>query len=172
MPIRVRICVPRRFVRDGMAALIDADDRFRVVAGADEWELLVIDDPRGTAGRLLVLDRDREGRGGSGRSARGVAELREVLQAAAATTEPVPILSKRAFDVLTDRELDVLRALAVSGTARMAAARLGASPRTVMRHRQQILVKLDARNVAHAIAIGHARGWLDDRQVTARGQAL
>ncbi|HYW50183.1 MAG TPA: response regulator transcription factor [Gemmatimonadaceae bacterium] len=59
---------------------------------------------------------------------------------------------------LTDRELEVLRALAEGLGNKQIAARLGISPSTVKYHLQAIFAKLDVRTRSEAVSYGLRRG--------------
>ena len=61
---------------------------------------------------------------------------------------------------LTDRERDVLRAVADGATAAAAAARLHLSPGTVRNHLSAAMGKLDARTRVEAARAAEDRGWL------------
>jgi FixJ family two-component response regulator len=54
---------------------------------------------------------------------------------------------------LTDREHDVLEAIIAGETSKVAARRLGISPRTIEVHRAHILAKCGARNTADLLRI-------------------
>ena len=75
---------------------------------------------------------------------------REPRIAAAVTGEAEPHL--------TDRELDVLRALAEGLGNKQIGARLGISPSTVKYHLQSIFGKLDVRTRSEAVSYGLRRG--------------
>ena len=61
---------------------------------------------------------------------------------------------------LTDREREVLRAVADGATAAAAAARLHLSPGTVRNHLSAAMGKLDARTRVEAARAAEDRGWL------------
>lgn len=61
---------------------------------------------------------------------------------------------------LSVRERQVLQAAADGLTVEQTAALLWLSPETVKSHRRWIYLKLDARGVAHAVAIGLRRGLI------------
>lgn len=61
---------------------------------------------------------------------------------------------------LTDRERDVLRAVADGATAAAVAARLHLSPGTVRNHLSAAMGKLDARTRVEAARAAEDRGWL------------
>lgn len=54
---------------------------------------------------------------------------------------------------LTDREHEVLETIIAGETSKMAARRLGISPRTIEVHRAHILAKCGARNTADLLRI-------------------
>ena len=70
-----------------------------------------------------------------------------------------PLRSHRA-DLLTDREREVLRLIAMGATSREIARQLFLSAKTVDNHRARILEKLQARNKAEAVAYGIQRGFI------------
>jgi DNA-binding NarL/FixJ family response regulator len=53
-----------------------------------------------------------------------------------------------AFTLLTDREIEILQAIAEGGTTKEIASRLSISVKTVETHRQQLMEKLDMHSVA------------------------
>jgi DNA-binding NarL/FixJ family response regulator len=61
-------------------------------------------------------------------------------------------------DVLSARELDVLRLAAAGGANKTIGARLGISEDTVKTHMRSVLAKLDANDRTHAVAIAAKRG--------------
>lgn len=65
-----------------------------------------------------------------------------------------------AEDSLTDRELDVLRRVAVGTSNKVVAAQLAVSETTVKAHMKNILLKLDAADRTHAVTIALRRGFL------------
>jgi len=64
-------------------------------------------------------------------------------------------------DVLTPREVDVLRLVAGGNANKEIAARLSLTEETVKSHIRNILGKLGANDRTHAVAIGIKRGILD-----------
>jgi DNA-binding NarL/FixJ family response regulator len=64
-------------------------------------------------------------------------------------------------DVLTDREVDVLRRVAAGNSNKMIAGQLGVSEDTVKGHMKSILSKLAANDRTHAVTIAMRRGYLD-----------
>ncbi|WP_309141037.1 helix-turn-helix domain-containing protein [Novosphingobium sp. G106] len=64
---------------------------------------------------------------------------------------------------LTDRELQILEAIADGWSAKETARILGITPRTVECHIDAVRMKLRARNRTHAIAIALARELLPSR---------
>jgi DNA-binding NarL/FixJ family response regulator len=61
-------------------------------------------------------------------------------------------------DVLSARELEVLRLAAAGGANKTIGARLGISEDTVKTHMRGVLSKLDANDRTHAVAIAAKRG--------------
>ena len=61
-------------------------------------------------------------------------------------------------ELLTDREREVLNLVAMGLSSAWIASALGVSSSTVETHVRHCLQKLDARNRAHAIALGFRRG--------------
>jgi DNA-binding NarL/FixJ family response regulator len=100
---------------------------------------------------------------------RGVEELVRAVRAAArgetllapedlqllSTAEPEP-------HTLTDREVDVVRLLAVGATTRQIAERLSISVNTVRNHVQSVLQKLGAHSRLEAVANARRVGVVDD----------
>jgi len=66
-----------------------------------------------------------------------------------------------ADDVLTDREIEVLRAVAAGKSNKLIAAELDIAEGTVKTHMKSILPKLDASDRTHAVMIALKRGILD-----------
>ena len=64
-------------------------------------------------------------------------------------------------DALSDREVDVLRKVAVGNSNKIIAAQLGVSDDTVKGHMKSILAKLSANDRTHAVTIAMKRGYLD-----------
>ena len=62
---------------------------------------------------------------------------------------------------LTRRELDVLQALADTGSTPGVARVLGIKVETVRKHVKNIHPKLGARNSAHAVALGIRQGMIE-----------
>lgn len=62
---------------------------------------------------------------------------------------------------LSDRELDVLRAVAEGMGNKEIAETLEIGMQTVMMHIKKILAKLSARNRAHAVSIAYIKGILE-----------
>ena len=67
---------------------------------------------------------------------------------------------KRAAQLLTAREREVLRLLATGATTREIARRYGSQPKTVENHRCRLLAKLGVNNTASAISLGYQRGLI------------
>lgn len=66
----------------------------------------------------------------------------------------------RLTDALTERERQVLDALAAGDRTDDIAATLHLSPHTIRTHVKTLLAKLEARTRAHAVAIAYAEGGL------------
>jgi DNA-binding NarL/FixJ family response regulator len=64
-------------------------------------------------------------------------------------------------DALTDREVDVLRKVALGNSNKIIAGQLGVSEETVKGHMKSILSKLGANDRTHAVTIAMKRGYLD-----------
>jgi PAS domain S-box-containing protein len=76
-----------------------------------------------------------------------------------ASPEPEPDPSRAGdIELLTDREREVLNLVAMGMGSTWIASTLGVSPSTVETHVRHCLLKLGARNRAHAIALGVRRG--------------
>ncbi|HEX8894100.1 MAG TPA: response regulator transcription factor [Terriglobales bacterium] len=71
------------------------------------------------------------------------------------------IAEHAADDVITARELDVLRGVADGSSNKVIASNLNISEHTVKNHLKSILSKLDANDRTHAVMIGLKRGFLD-----------
>lgn len=71
------------------------------------------------------------------------------------------IAEHAADDMLSARELDVLRSVAGGNANKRVAALLGISDETVKTHMKSILSKLGANDRTHAVAIGVRRGIID-----------
>ena len=65
--------------------------------------------------------------------------------------EPRLVRVRTGLDRLTPREFEVLKRAISGETAAESAASLGISVRTVELHRQQILAKLDVKNLTQAV---------------------
>lgn len=68
-----------------------------------------------------------------------------------------PVMTPRAVD-LTPRESMVLRSLLEGDTAKLTAARLGISPKTVESYRSRLRMKLAASNTIELVRIALERG--------------
>ena len=94
-------------------------------------------------------------------------ELIETIRAVHAGKRRVPaeiateIAEHVADDVLTDREVEVLRGVASGKSNKLIAAELDISEGTVKTHMKSILPKLDATDRTHAVIIALKRGILD-----------
>jgi DNA-binding NarL/FixJ family response regulator len=71
------------------------------------------------------------------------------------------VAEHRMDDALTDRELDVLRAVAAGNSNKIVADRLNISEETVKTHMRTILSKLSANDRTHAVTIALKRGIID-----------
>lgn len=63
-------------------------------------------------------------------------------------------------NVITDRELDVLKLIADGFTNTEIAEKLFISPLTVDRHRKNIIIKLNAKNTASLVNIAKCKGYI------------
>jgi DNA-binding NarL/FixJ family response regulator len=94
-------------------------------------------------------------------------ELIETIRAVHAGKRRVPpeiateIAEHVADDALTEREIEVLRAVAGGKSNKLIAAELEISEGTVKTHMKSILPKLDAADRTHAVMIALRRGILD-----------
>lgn len=94
-------------------------------------------------------------------------ELLETIRAVHVGKRRVPpeiateIAEHVADDSLTERELEVLRAVAAGKSNKLIAAELDISEGTVKTHMKSILPKLDATDRTHAVMIALKRGILD-----------
>ncbi|HEY0760088.1 MAG TPA: response regulator transcription factor [Acidisarcina sp.] len=66
-----------------------------------------------------------------------------------------------ADDALTDREIEVLRQVAMGNSNKIIASRLNLSESTVKGHMKSILSKLGASDRTHAVTISMKRGFID-----------
>jgi DNA-binding NarL/FixJ family response regulator len=64
-------------------------------------------------------------------------------------------------ELLTNRELEVLRQVAAGNANRSVGRKLGISEETVKAHMRSVLAKLQARDRTHAVAIALKRGIID-----------
>jgi DNA-binding NarL/FixJ family response regulator len=64
-------------------------------------------------------------------------------------------------DALTEREIEVLRCVAMGHSNKIIADRLDVSEATVKGHMKSILSKLDANDRTHAVMIAMKRGFID-----------
>jgi DNA-binding NarL/FixJ family response regulator len=62
---------------------------------------------------------------------------------------------------LTEREVQVLRAVAMGNSNKIIAGRLNVSEATVKGHMKSILSKLAANDRTHAVTIAMRRGFID-----------
>jgi len=70
----------------------------------------------------------------------------------------IPVIEEA--HLLSQREVEVLQALADGGSTDEIAARLGVEHSTVDKHLEHIFAKLEAHSRAHAVAEGFRGGWL------------
>jgi DNA-binding NarL/FixJ family response regulator len=66
-----------------------------------------------------------------------------------------------AEDTLTDREIEVLRLVAIGNSNKIIGAQLNVSEATIKGHMKSILAKLGANDRAHAVTIAMKRGFMD-----------
>jgi DNA-binding NarL/FixJ family response regulator len=66
-----------------------------------------------------------------------------------------------AEDALTDREIEVLRRVAIGNSNKVIGAQLNVSEATVKGHMKSIFAKLRANDRAHAVTIAIKRGFID-----------
>jgi len=71
------------------------------------------------------------------------------------------IAEHAADDLMTAREIEVLRGVANGSSNKIIASNLNISEHTVKNHLKSILSKLDANGRAHAVTIALKRGFLD-----------
>lgn len=64
-------------------------------------------------------------------------------------------------DALTEREIEVLRAVALGNANKVIASRLNVSEATIKGHMKSILSKLGASDRTHAVMIAMKRGFID-----------
>ena len=64
-------------------------------------------------------------------------------------------------DALTEREIEVLRQVALGNANKMVADRLNISEETVKAHMKSILSKLGANDRTHAVTIAMKRGIIE-----------
>jgi DNA-binding NarL/FixJ family response regulator len=64
-------------------------------------------------------------------------------------------------DALTEREIEVLRSVAMGNSNKIIAARMNVSEATVKGHMKSILSKLAANDRTHAVMIAMRRGFID-----------
>jgi DNA-binding NarL/FixJ family response regulator len=64
-------------------------------------------------------------------------------------------------DTLSDREVDVLRRVAMGASNKVIAAQLAVSEATIKSHLSNILSKLHAHDRTHAVTIATRRGYID-----------
>jgi DNA-binding NarL/FixJ family response regulator len=77
------------------------------------------------------------------------------------TVVAAEVAEHRMDEALTERELDVLRAVAAGNSNKIVADRLNISEETVKSHMRTILSKLSANDRTHAVTIALKRGIID-----------
>jgi len=93
-------------------------------------------------------------------------ELLETIRAVHAGRRKIPpeiateLAEHCVEDGLTDRELDVLKRVAVGSSNKVVASQLAITETTVKAHMKNILLKLDASDRTHAVTIAMDRGFL------------
>jgi DNA-binding NarL/FixJ family response regulator len=94
-------------------------------------------------------------------------ELLDTIRAVHAGQKRIPaeiaaqLAEHAADDALTEREIDVLRLIALGNSNKLIADRLSIGEATVKSHVTNILSKLGANDRAHAVTIGLQRGILE-----------
>jgi DNA-binding NarL/FixJ family response regulator len=94
-------------------------------------------------------------------------ELVDAIRAIHAGRRKIPseiaagIAEHVADDALTDREIQVLRRVALGTPNKVIAAELSLAEATVKTHMKSILSKLGANDRTHAVTIATKRGFLD-----------
>lgn len=73
----------------------------------------------------------------------------------------IDIANVPAVNVLSEREREVLQAMAVRGTARAAAEELALSYHTVRNHLRRVSVKLGVNTSLHAVIVAIREEWID-----------
>ena len=94
-------------------------------------------------------------------------ELLETIRAVHAGRKRIPpeiaagLAEHVTDDSLTDREIEVLRRVAVGTSNKIIASQLSVSEATIKGHMKSILSKLNANDRTHAVTIAMKRGFLD-----------
>jgi DNA-binding NarL/FixJ family response regulator len=94
-------------------------------------------------------------------------ELLDTIRAVNAGRRRVPpeiaagLANHMADDTLTDREVAVLRKVAMGSSNKIIASELNLSEATVKGHMKSILSKLGANDRTHAVTIALKRGFID-----------
>jgi DNA-binding NarL/FixJ family response regulator len=97
-----------------------------------------------------------------------VREFDEIAARRSGPADPSPAIEHiQLGQAPTPRELDVLRLVAEGYSNKQIAASLVLAEDTVKSHVRSLLVKLQARNRAHAVALGLDRGLIDLRSADA-----
>lgn len=90
----------------------------------------------------------------------GLAALRQVCCRQTAEVAPGQPVTRVLRQLLTARELEVLRLLAEGYSNQEMADRLSVSKRTVETHRQNLLAKAQTKNTAALVRLAFSQGWL------------
>lgn len=160
-PVRVAVRIAGVFVRESLESVLAGDSRFVVVEpDAETSDAVLLDEPaeeRSASHRYVLLRRS----GAAPPQAADDRPLADLLTSLENRCSPSDEeASAGHLSPLSSRECELLRALAVKGTSRAVAEHLGLSAGAVDRQKQRIFAKLEARNLAHALAIAYDSGWL------------
>ncbi|MNO50627.1 Serine/threonine-protein kinase PknK [compost metagenome] len=90
-----------------------------------------------------------------------VETLLQQLNVAGESAKPPVTEGSDVHQILTEREIQVLQLLAAGHRNREIAEKVFLSEFTVKSHLQKIYAKLDAKGRTEALAIAHARGWIN-----------
>ena len=94
-------------------------------------------------------------------------DLLETIRAVHAGQRRIPaeiaaeLADNAAQDVLTPREIEILRSVAAGNSNKLVAACLSVTEDTVKAHMRNILSKLGANDRTHAVVIAASRGFID-----------
>lgn len=80
--------------------------------------------------------------------------------------------SKRRMEHPSEREIEILKALAGGHTSKEIASMLFISENTVETHRKRLFAKLGARNMADLIVRAVARGYINASEIVADGETV